>query len=307
MRRDIHETRDIRGKRESRGVELRIEGIAAEQHGLICRAQLADLGLGEDAIDHRLTLGRLIRVHRGVYAVGHRLLTQRGRWLAAVLAAGEGAVLSHRSAAGLWGLPASGGRDIDVTVPSNRRATDGIAIHRTKLDPSEITKRGPIAVTTPTRTLLDLASQIEGPPLERAIREAIYLRLTSTASLARCLSQHQGRRGSRVLRSALPETAGRMRSDLERDFIAFLRRHRLPLPELNAVIEGKEVDCVWRAKRLIVELDGGAAHDTPHAFEEDRARDADLLAAGWPVMRITSRRLTIHATALREHLARLLA
>jgi hypothetical protein len=141
-----------------------------------------------------------------------------------VLAAGDGAVLSHESAAALWQLRAGSGRWIDVTVPAKRRAPDGVCIHRCELHPSEIVKRGSIRVTTPTRTLLDLAAQVDERQLERALREAIYLRLTSVAALTSCLSSHQGRRGSRNLRKLIPDaTNGRIRSDLEQDFLTFLR------------------------------------------------------------------------------------
>jgi very-short-patch-repair endonuclease len=188
-----------------------------------------------------------------------------------------------------------------------RRAPDGVRIHRTELDPSEVTKRGPIPVTTPTRTLLDLASEVDPSALERALRQAFYLRLTTTASLTSCLSAHRGRRGIKALRKLLPEAhTGRTRSDLEHDFLTFLRTHRLPLPELNTEIEGFEVDCVWRSHRLVVELDGRAAHDTPHGFENDRARDEQLVAAGWRVIRVTPSRLRDQAPTLASHLRRLL-
>jgi very-short-patch-repair endonuclease len=245
-------------------------------------------------------------MHRGVYAVGYRRHPPEARWFAAVAGSGEGAVLSHEAAADLWGLRASKGREIDVTVPVNRRGVEGVRVHRAKLDQTEITKRGPIPVTTPTRTLLDLASQVDKRSLERALREAIYLRLTTTASLTSCLSTHKGRRGTKLLSKLLPgANTGRLRSDLEQDLLTFLRKHKVPLPEFNSEIEGFEVDCLWRAHRLVVELDGGAAHDTPHGFENDRARDEQLVAAGWRVIRVTRSRLRDQAPTLASHLRRL--
>jgi very-short-patch-repair endonuclease len=306
MRHAIHKTPDIQGICESRAIDRAIAHIAAEQLGLITRGQLHGLGRNDGAIEYRLSIGRLHRIHPGVYAVGHRLVAQRGLWLAAVLVSGERAVLSHEAAADLWGLRASKGREIYVTVPVNRRRAEGVRIHRTGLDPSEATKRGPIPVTTPTRTLLDLAAQVDERALERALREALYLRLTTTTSLTSCLSYHRGRHGSKGLRDAIEAVGaapGRLRNDFEHDFLAFLRYHTLPLPELNKVIEGVEVDCVWRNQRLVVELDGGAAHDTPHAFETDRARDEQLLAAGW---RVTPRRLRRKPEALAAHLRQIL-
>jgi very-short-patch-repair endonuclease len=308
MSAERNERPDIRAQRSTRGVDRAIAAIAAEEHGLITLEQLRDLGLGNSAIKHWLARGRLYRVHRGVYAVGYRRLSPQARWLAAVRAAGEGAVLSHECAAALWELRASKGRWIDVTVPVKRRAPEGVRIHRTKLDPSEVTKRGPIPVTTPTRTLLDLASQVDPAALERALRQAFFLRLTTTASLTSCLSAHRGARGTKVLNALLPDAnSGRTRSDLEQDFLTFLRTHKLPLPHLNKEIEGFEVDCVWPTHRLIVELDGGAAHRTPHAFEADRLRDEILVAAGWRVVRVTPLRLAGGARALAINLRRVLS
>ncbi|MEA2423917.1 MAG: hypothetical protein QOH13_327 [Thermoleophilaceae bacterium] len=285
-----------------------IAALALEQHGIVTRSQLSALGFTRHEIDDRIAAGRLHRVHQGVYAVGYRRLSSEARWLAALLAAGDGAVLSHESAAALWQLRAGSGRLIDVTVPMKRRAPDGVRIHRCELHPSEIVKRGSLRVTSPTRTLLDLAAQVDERQLERALREAIYLRLTSVAALTSCLSSHQGRRGSRNLRKLLPDaTNGRLRSDLEQEFLTFLRKHKLPLPMQNTSVEGFESDCVWPEQHLIVELDGGAAHNTPHAFEADRARDETLVAAGWRVIRVTDARLGKQADALAAHFRQLLA
>jgi very-short-patch-repair endonuclease len=185
-----------------------------------------------------------------------------------------------------------------VTVPVKRRAPAGVRLHTTKLEPAEITRRGRIPVTTPARTLLDMAGQVPPAELERTIREAIYLRLTGIAALTSCLSAHQGRRGAKTMRAALAKAQvgkGRTRSELEQRFLAMIRKHRLPAPDLNVSMmldrRPVEVDCMWRDQRLIVELDGAAAHATPHAFETDRARDLALQAASWRVARITWRQL----------------
>jgi predicted transcriptional regulator of viral defense system len=275
-------------------VDRAIARLAVEQHGLVTRSQLAELGLSRRAIGHRLEAGRLHAIHREVYAVGYRRLSERARWLAAVLAAGEGAVLSHESAAALWELRASKGRWIDVTVPKKRRAPAGVRIHRMELDPSEVTKRGPIPVTTPLRTLLDLSTQLTVPQLEQAVREAEYRNLATAAFLTSCLSSRRGRRGAKTLRQALRLAntgKGRTRSDLEIAFLALLRKHRLPPPNLNVdlILDGHPIqaDCFWPAHGLIVELDGGAAHMTTHAFYADRARDRRAHAAGLTVIRVT--------------------
>jgi very-short-patch-repair endonuclease/predicted transcriptional regulator of viral defense system len=284
----------ISGKRSLRGRERAIAALAEAQHGVVTRVQLRTLGLTRHEIDDRLAAGRLHPLYRGVFAVGHRLVSQRGRWLAAVLAAGKGAVLSHESAAALWELRASKGRWIDVIVPRKRRAPAGVRIHRTALEPSELTARGPIAVTTPLRTLLDLSTQLTAPQLEQAIRQAEYRDLATAASLTSCLSSRHGRRGSRTLKEALRLAnagKGRTRSDLEIAFQAFLRKHDLPSPDHNVdlMLDGQPIqaDCFWPDRGLIVELDGGAAHMTTHAFYADRIRDRKAHAAGLTVVRVT--------------------
>jgi very-short-patch-repair endonuclease len=294
MGRERNKRPRISGKRSLRGRERAIAALAEAQHGVVTRVQLRTLGLTRHEIDDRLAAGRLHRLYRGVFAVGHRLVSQRGRWLAAVLAAGDGAVLSHTSAAELWELRASKGRWIDVTVPMKRRAPAGVRIHRTALEPTEITKRGPIPVTTPLRTLLDLSTQLTVPQLEQAIRQAEYRSLATAASLASRLSSRHGQRGAKTLRQALRLAntgKGRTRSDLEIAFLAFVRNHRLPPPDLNVdlILDGHEIqaDCFWPDHGLIVELDGGAAHMTTQAFYADRARDRKAQAAGLTVIRIT--------------------
>jgi very-short-patch-repair endonuclease len=301
----------MRGERRSHDVDAAIAALAARQHGVISREQLRRIGLGDDAVDWAIRAKRLHHVHRGVYAVGHRRLSREGRYLAAVLAAGDSACLSHRSAADLWELRASKEDEIDVTVASDRRGDASVRIHREALGGSETMTRDGIRVTKPLRTLLDLASAIKDETeIERAIRQAVYRKLTTTALLAEAVQNRPGQRGTKRLRDALislGEAPGLTRSPLEDKFLRFLRKHRFPMPELNARIHGFEVDCLWRDQRLIVELDGRDAHHSVPAFESDRARDAALLAAGWPVMRITSRRMNRDGGALAKELRILLA
>ena len=294
MPREIDESVAIRRKRRSRNADRAIAALAARQHGVITYAQLARIGLSDSAIQRRLDAGRLHPLHRGVYAVGHPDVSREGRYLAAVLFAGDGACLSHRSAADLWELRASGEEETDVIVPVDRRGDATVRIRRDVLDPRETMTRHGIRVTKPLRTLLDLAACVEETELERAIRQAIYRKLTTTALLAEAVQQRPGQRGTKRLRTALSHIAdapGVTRSPLEDAFLPFLRKHRLPMPELNVRVEGFEVDCVWHDQKLIVELDGRDAHLQMPAFESDRARDAALLAAGWWVVRITSARM----------------
>ena len=298
MAREIDADNTICSQRRSHELDAAVAALASRQHGVVSLEQLIRIGLSKRQIQHRLQTKRLHRIHRGVYAVGHRRLSREGRYLAALLAAGEGAVLSHRAAADLWELRASKGGRIDVTARSDRRGDSALQIHRDVLEPGDTMTKDGIRVTKPTRTLLDLASCVGETELERAIRQAVYRRLTTTASLADAVSARAGARGIRTMRNALRnlgEAPGLTRSDLEQDFLRFLRRHRLPLPELNVDlrIAGKriEADCVGRAQRLIIELDGRDAHDSTPAFESDRARDLGLEAAGWRTGRVTNHRM----------------
>jgi very-short-patch-repair endonuclease len=244
--------------------EHRIAEIAARQHGLVTRPQLLRAGFADTAITHRVEAGRLIRLHRGVYAVGHRPPSPHARAMAAVLACD--AVLSHRSAAALWDL----GRwqqPIEVTARTARRH-QGILVHRSRtLTRADVTRHYGIPVTTPARTLADLAHLLDPRSLTRAVNDA---------RLRHLLRVDRG-------------DAGPTRSVFEDAFLAFVQRHSLPTPEVNQLVAGYEVDMLWRPQRLIAELDGHAYHH--HTFEADRERDATLTAAGLRVVRVTWRRL----------------
>jgi very-short-patch-repair endonuclease len=314
MPRDIDAPHRMRPQRRSRGVDAAVATLATRQEGVVSHAQLIEIGLTPRTIGRRLEAQRLHELHRGVYAVGHRHVSRHGRYLAAVLASGSGAVLSHRSAAALWELRAPKEGDIDVTVPCDRRGGGDIRIHRNAIESGDVTTRHGIPVTTPLRTLLDLAAVVGEHELERAIRQAEYAHLTTTALLAEAVTSRPGRRGCKSLRKVLAhlgEAPGLTRSELEQAFLRFLRRHRLPMPELNVRmrIGGRQIeaDCIWRARRLIVELDGRAAHDSASAFESDRARDSALVAAHWRVVRITNARMRNDGPRVAAELRALLA
>lgn len=215
--------------------------------------------------------------------------------MAAVLAGGPGAVLSHRSAATLWGIGGSGGGGgVDVTVPGNRRSTGAIEFHRTLLPADEVTVTNGIPVTTVPRTIFDLAADTSARRVERTINEAEVLQLWDELSLDELLLRYPRRTGSRTVRAALDgRRAGATitRSELEERFLALIDGAGLPRPEVNAFVDGFEVDFLWRDARLIVELDGRAFHHTAQAFERDRERDRILQAAGWRVIRLTWRQL----------------
>jgi very-short-patch-repair endonuclease len=280
----------------------RIAGLSERQHGVVTRGQLLEMGLTDDGIGRRVKDGRLWRVHQGVYAVGRPTLTLHGRFIAAVLSCGPGAALSHVAAGVLLILLEERGPRIDVTVPRSgqRRRRGAVIIHRAALPDSDVTTKHGIPVTTPARTLVDLADVLPRRRLERALDEAAYLRLDVTD-----LQPRPGRRGSGTLAEALRRhDAGntRTRSDLEERMLSLLR-NRLPAPEVNSGIEGYTVDFVWREQGLIVETDGWAAHGTRSAFERDRRRDADLLAEGWRVLRISYERLEREPEWVAERIA----
>jgi len=273
--------------------------LAERQHGVVAAWQLLALGFGRRAIDHRVQAGLLHVWYRGVYAVGHRALRREGRWMAAVLATGPAAVLSHRSAAALWGMRPTARTRIEVTVPAKRRSANDIQVHHARLAPEEVAVREGIPVTTPERTLIDLAAVLRPDQLEKAVNEAEILRLPYPD-----LSRYSGRRGVSALRS--PAEPARTRSELEADFRAFLVAHDLPTPLVNVCMNTKEPDFRWPQHKLIAELDGFGTHGTRQAFESDRERDRRLLVAGWRVVRVTYRQLHERPEELAADLAGLL-
>jgi hypothetical protein len=282
-----------------------VAGLAARQHGVVARRQLRDLGLTAGAIGRRLRGGRLHALHPGVYAVGHTSMTQQGRWLAAVLFCGPGAVLSHRSAAALWGIrdPTSG--PVEVTAPKKSRSREAIRRHFAALPPDEIRKHDGISVSSVPRTLFDLATVLPAPAVESALRQSEYLRLHDRLSLPHLLDRYPRHRGAKAIRACLSrrrEASGNPHGWLEERFLPFLDCHRLPRPQLNVWLEvgGRrhQVDCLWPDVGVVVELDGFAAHGTRVAFSEDRARDRRLRVAGYAVTRVAPEQLDEEPGAL---------
>jgi very-short-patch-repair endonuclease len=275
--------------RTENATDIEIARLAGAQHGVVSRPQLLVLGFTDDGVTRRTRAGRLHRVHRGVYAVGHRVLTLEGRWMAAVLAAGDGAVLSHASAAAAWDMRPVGGGGIHVTIQSStgRERRAGLRIHRSvTLTPQDITTHRSIPITDPHRTLVDLARTLKGRQLEQAVNRAE--RLIDFERLSRAAPPS--------LRAVLQRyTTATTRSELEELFLRLCDDHGVPRPEVNARIAGLEVDFVWRDRRLTVEVDGYAHHRSPAAFERDRERDVLLETAGWRVMRFTYDQVTHRA------------
>jgi hypothetical protein len=279
-----------------------VAAIADRQGGVVSRAQLLALGLGVAAIDHRVRTGRLHVVHRGVYSVGHRVLGAVGRRWAAVLACGPGAVLSHTSAADAWEIRASASGTMHVTVgPGGRAPGRGIRAHRRRALPAdEATQLDGLPITTPARTLLDLAAGgLRGRRLEAALDRAERLRILDFAELRALLERYPGRPGSPALKAQLSRyVAGSMktRSVLEELSIELCDTYGLPRPVSNAVIEGRERDFHWPHARLVVEADSYTWHRSPSALNDDRERDAVLVVAGFRVLRFTWEQVTRRRT-----------
>ena len=278
-------------------IDSAIAQIADVQYGVVARAQLRALGLSSDAIGHAVRSRRLRALHRGVYAVGHLALRREAHWLAATLACGAGAVLSHAAAAAHWGLRPSSATLIDVTVPrAAGRLRPGLRVHRhAALLPREMTSHERIPVTTPARTLLDLAATLPRRAVERALEQAEVLRRFDLTALDATLEAHRGRPGAPLLKAVLSRhTIGSTltRSELEERFLRFCDERGLPRPRVNETIAGLEVDFHGPRRRLVVEVDGWAFHRTRAAFERDRRRDALLAAAGVRVLRFTHHQLT---------------
>jgi very-short-patch-repair endonuclease len=233
--------------------------------------------------------------------------------MAAVLAGGEGAVLSHRSAAALWGVRFAHGSRIEVTAPCRPRSRSVLQFHVARLPSDEVTVQRRIPVTTVPRTILDLAAVVDRHQVERAVNEAEVLRLFDALSLRDLIERYPRRAGVAALKAILAGAALGLaitRSELEERFLAFLEEARLPRPAMNVTLEVEghrfEVDCVWHETRLIVELDGHATHATFASFESDRRRDRLLQAAGWRVVRVTWRQLHEDPAALAADLGRLI-
>lgn len=293
--------------------ESAIAELAERQHGVVAREQLLRLGFDDAAVGRRLRMGRLHQLHEGVYAVGHRVVRRQAWWMVGVLSSGPGAVLSHWSAAALWGIRPNSREAIDVIVRHRSRSSSLIRRHVQSLPADEVTVEGGIPVTTVPRTVLDLAAVSSVEVVESAIKETEYLELRDPLSLPQLLARYRGRRGIRRVRTALArieeEPGGRRHSPLEEVFVPFLRRHDLPIPRLNAWIDlgGRRflVDCLW-PNRQIVELDGWQGHGTKSAFRDDRARDRRLRVAGYSITRLTWSQLEDEPAAVAADLRALL-
>jgi predicted transcriptional regulator of viral defense system len=263
--------------------------VARRQHGVVDHANLIASGLSPAAIGRWSAQGQLHRVHRGVYAVGHAVLTVEGRWLAAVKACGPGAVLSHISAAALWAIRRTSSPIVHVTTP-DRASPRGIRVHRVRrLHPDDVALIDGVPVTSVARTLLDLADVLPLRQLIRAIEQAERLQLFDLNAIKALIARSKGRRTKTLQDAVAAVTAEppRTNSDWERDLLDLCDDHDIPRPELNVLVNGYEVDALWRMKKMIVELDSYAFHRSRRAFEQDREKYADLQLAGYLVLPMT--------------------
>jgi Transcriptional regulator, AbiEi antitoxin/Protein of unknown function (DUF559) len=292
--------------REKSNASARAWTLAGKQHGIVARRQLLKLGYSEEAIEHRLAKGRLHRVARGVYAVGWPQMTRERRWMAAILACGEEAALSHRSAGALWGIAKESRDRIDVSVRRRceHRRVGFRARSRPSLPREDIVLHNGIPVTRPVRTLLDLATELDSGALERTVNEADKKDLIDPEGLRNTLKSFPGEPGARPLRTLLDRHTFRLSdSDLELLFRPIAAASGLSAPLTKAWVNGFEVDFFWPELGLVVETDGLRYHRTPTAQARDRLRDQTHTAAGLTTLRFTHRQVKYEPAHVQRVLA----
>lgn len=268
-----------------------VRAIAERQGGVIAWSQLREAGLGEAAISRTVARGHLLRVYPRVYALGHRALGIDARLLAALFYAGPGAALSHTTAGWWWGLLTTTPTVITLSAPHHRSAVAGIRVHHPRVL-ERVSRRGR-PVTPVARTLRDLAGCLGADDLRRAVAEADHLGFLDALAVAAAVGR--GRPGSAALRRALDHHVPQLadaQSALEERFLILLDASDVRLPEVNAKLGRFKVDALWRAERVIVELDGHESHARVAAAERDRQRDLELRAGGFVVLRYTWQQVT---------------
>jgi very-short-patch-repair endonuclease len=290
-------------------IDAQIADLAGRQHGVISRGQLRRAGLSARSIDRRLSQGRLVALFRGVYRVGP-VAGAHARAMAAVLACGSDAVVSHATASVAWIRlpPLASDAPVDVTATRRRRIA-GIRAHQGRLRPEEATTLEGVPITTPARTLLDLASLLGPHELERAVAQAVRAGLCDPEQILSLLAEHPRHAGNVALRRLVAgdHAPALTRSEAEQRLLQLIRRARLRPPQTNARLHGYEVDFLWPTDRLVVEVDGYAYHSSAAAFARDRRRDRELLAAGYRVVRLTWDDVARHPETTLVALARALS
>ncbi|MGI9183528.1 MAG: type IV toxin-antitoxin system AbiEi family antitoxin domain-containing protein [Solirubrobacteraceae bacterium] len=280
--------------------EVALAELAGRQFGVVSRGQLLGLGFSPDQIRGRLRRGLLHRVHRDVYAVGHRRLVPHARLVAALLTCGPAAFLSHRIAAAVWGLREINVRHIEVTVPgASAPVRAELVMHRTtnRPHPADISSRNGLRVSSVPRLLIELAATETPVELDRLITEAVRRRILNLEALEAALKRHSRWPGLARLKPALRAYRPRRdrKSDLERAFDRLITETDVPPPQRNVIVHGWELDCYWPGAKLAVELDGRPYHVAVRDTERDKIKDANLLRHGINVLRITDLRLELDA------------
>jgi hypothetical protein len=263
--------------------------LAEKQHAVVSRDQLREVGYTREAIDHRIRMGRLHPLHRGIYAVGRANVTDHGRWMAAVLAC-PGSVISHSSAAALWRMGFEKRDLVELSLPSSsRRCRPGLEIHqRPSLKKRDLTREYGIPVTTPTQTLIDMSLRLDRLGVERMINEADKYNLAHPPGIRRALEVRAGEPGVAKLRFILDRRTFRLtREELERRFLPLVAKAGLPVPLTGRFVNEFEVDFYWPDLGLVVETDGLRYHRTPAEQAWDRLRDQTHTAAGLTPLRFT--------------------
>jgi very-short-patch-repair endonuclease len=290
-----------------RTVERVVARLAARSHGVVTRRQLLAAGISEDEIDHRIAKGALLREHRGVYRVGHRAPSIEARYLAAVLACGDGALLSGPAAGHLWGLIKGAAPPPEVTAPTERRVPSVRARRARSIHPADATTHRGIPITTVPFTLVALAAHLDAEHLARACHEAGVRYGTTPSHVEAVLAGRRNAPGAKKLRAILHGDVKVALSKLERRFLELLRDHGLALPQTNRPAGVRRVDCRWPAQRLTVELDGYRYHRSRHAWEQDRRREREARARGDEFRRYTYGDVLEHPALMLAELRTLVA
>jgi very-short-patch-repair endonuclease len=272
---------------QARTANQLVAQLAHGQHGVVTRAQLLDAGLSTDAIGRRLRKGALLRIHRGVYRVGHRAPSLEATYLAAVLVGGDDALLSGQAAGHLLYLLKGDVPPPEVTTPTKRRIAGVTTRHVRKMDPREATVFRGIPVTTVPRTLVDLAAVLDQDEVARACHEAGVRYRTTPAHVDAVLARRPNSPGAAKLQAVLRGDVHVTLSKLERCFLDLLRKNHLSLPRTNRLAGGRRVDCRWPEQKLTVELDSYRYHHSRHAWERDRRREREARARGDEFRRYT--------------------
>jgi very-short-patch-repair endonuclease len=291
-----------------REAQARLAALARAQNGNATWQQLPDLALSKATVDHRVATKIWHRLHRGVYCLGDPDLIPRARESGALLAVGDGAVISHASAAAVWGISEHRPDPVEITLIGRQaRPRPGIDIHYASLDRRDVTTRHQLAVTSPARTIIDLARTLTASQLDPFLDAVLIRRLATEDSIRQTLERTpDNHSGAAIVRACLGHT-GLTRSEAERRLRALLKAAELPQPLVNQYLAGLLVDFYWPEAGLVLEVDGFRFHGSRAAFERDRRRDQRLAAAGFQVIRITWRQLEEEPMAVLARLAQALA